>query len=80
MSSTMIFVLVSLLMVIPCDDFCVGIVANGNTLLFGIVLPHAVDVMDEITEGFRPICWSKGHNGVSPLDCVHTLKGEFLLT
>ncbi len=62
------------------DDFCVGIVANGNTLLFGVVLPHAVNVMDEINEGCQPICWSKGHNGVSPLDCIHTLKSNFFLT
>ena len=36
--------------------------------------------MDEINEGCWLICWSKGHNCVSPLNCVHSLKSKFFLT
>jgi hypothetical protein len=55
-------------------DFCVGILVDGNTLLLGFVLPDAINIMDEINEGCWPICWSKGHYSVGPLDPIHPLE------
>ncbi len=62
------------------DDFCIGILVDGNTLFLGFVLPDAVNIMDEINEGCWPICWSKGHYSVGPLDHIHPLKSELFLT
>ncbi len=62
------------------DDCCVSILVDVKTTLLGEFLSDVVNVMDEINEGRGPICWSKRHNCVGPLDRVNPLKSKFFLT
>jgi hypothetical protein len=42
------------------DDFRVGVIIDSNTLLLSLLLPDAVDIMDEIDEGGRLFVGPKG--------------------
>ncbi len=56
------------------DDFRLCVIVDSNALPLGLLLPDAINVMDEIDEGRWPVRWAERHDG------IHTLKGKFLLT
>ena len=61
------------------DDLRICIVVYGHTAFLGKFLPDAVDVMNEVDEGCRPISRPKWHNHIGPLDGIDSLKCKLFL-
>ncbi len=62
------------------DDFCDRIVIYDKTWLLGKRFPLAVDIVNEIDKHRRSVHWSKGHDGMCPLDGILALEGKLFLT
>jgi hypothetical protein len=60
--------------------FGVSIVINYHAIFLCKCLPLAVNVMDEIDESRRALCWAKGHHGVGPFDGIKALESKLFLT
>jgi hypothetical protein len=62
------------------DNLCVCIVVNRDATLLGWFLPDAINVVNEVDEGCRPISWPKRHDCVGLFDGIDPLEGKLLLT
>ncbi len=62
------------------NDTSICVIVDAEALLLGKFFPYAVDVVDEVDEGCRPVGWSKWHYCVGPFDGIHPLECKFLLT
>jgi hypothetical protein len=62
------------------NDVGIHVIVDAEALLLGKFFPYAVDVMDEVDEGCRPVGWSEWHYCVGPFDGIHPLERKFLLT
>jgi hypothetical protein len=58
----------------------IDIVVDLLVVLFGKLLPNAINLMDEIDESCWPVGRSKRHNGVGPFNVINLLKCRLLLT
>ena len=62
------------------NDMGIRVIVDAEALLLGKFFPYAVDVVDEVNEGCRPVGWSKWHYCVGLFDGIHPLECKLLLT
>jgi hypothetical protein len=62
------------------NDFHICIIVYWHTVFLSKVLPNAIDVVNEVDKGSRPICSPKWHDRIGPFDGIHSLKRQLFLT